>query len=428
MEEKTMTILDHVIRFDYPGYMAWYWIAGVVGGAALLCLLSYLGEVFKREDWSPWEALRRTTKGIGTVEFAVRMPLWCLVGFLGLVALSEPYEENSQVEIPEGHYSGVIAGDVSASSFAEYYRNVFPTEALADGTHPAPVGPWGSNKQMMLYLADKKILASMPGNRFGLVAFTGTANAVSGLREDYAYLRRCMKRTEYFNSMGGGSDPAEGLKTAVQILAAGVEDEKDLQRKQIIFLFTDGGITDIEPDPKTKQVNEKDKQVWERDFGRTLTELEGLKKACIEAGGQSPEVVLIGLGGDVDEMVPLYFVGGLRVRDQQTGELLWFPRPGTKADEAPKTHFNDANFKMLQTRINAVVPCKSIRIPLDWAKIQQIDWKRDFIGGTKTAIGRHYWTPLPLTALMIIMIVLFVPAILHTSDAVVRRAPRHNAG
>ncbi len=433
--EPSIDLSGHTIKFENPewlfradGSLAWYWIGGAIAFAATMCLLSYLGEVHKRGSWSFWEVLSRSTKGLGTSAFWLHMPLWCLVFLAGLVALSHPTEENATIEVPEGRYRVVCAGDTSASSRAEYYRNVMPTEPekRPDGTtfSPTPVGPWGSNKQVMIYLIDKKILPAMPGNQVGLVAFTGNAHQVSPLRKDYGAVRRNLKNPRYFAAQGGGSDPAEGLRAAIQTLQQAVNDEQDLKLKHLIFLFTDGGITAIEPDPQSKQVDQKAKQIWERDFQKTLKELEALKTACLAAGGEPPEVVLVGLGGDQEEMVPLYYTNGVRVRDLQSEELLYFPLPGVKASEASKTRFNEAQFRMLESRIGSVVPCKAIRIPQDWQKIQEINWARDFIGGTKTAVGKRDWRGVPIAVAMTTLFLLFIPALWHFTDAV-RRRPAH---
>jgi uncharacterized membrane protein len=422
--DNTMTFFNHVLAFDHPEYVSRNVILYVLAFVAAARLLSYLGSRLQRGGWSPDETLRRTTRGVSLFWFAVVSALWGVLAVAGLAALSEPYEDNAAIQVPVGGVRAVFALDESGSEGAEYYRFTMPMPVLPDGTKQMPIGPWGSNEQVMRWLCTKKIMPQMPGNKIGLVAFTADARVVSQLREDYDTLEWMLNQTDWLSAPGGGSDPSEGLSASIQALRKGIRSEDDLKKRQIIFIFCDGGITDIEPQQDSGKVDEEAKKIWFRDFGRTLKSLQALKDACLQAGGESPEVILVGLGGDTAEKVPLYYDTGERVRNEK-GEPQFFPF-GAPPEKVPITKFNEANLKMLQQRINEVVPCRYQRIPLNWDEVEKIDWVKDVIHGTRTSIGKHYWTEWPLLATMALLALLCGRGIFHSTDAIARnRAPAH---
>lgn len=413
----TVTIYGHTLRFDHPEFIGLWVIVAVVAFIFFVRLLGFVGMQLLRREYSAWETLKRTTRGVGMLGFSFSTAFWCLVGLLLTFALAEPYEENAAVRVPVGSIHAVFAFDESPSEGAEYYRGVMPTPPLPDGTHPAPLGPWGNNDQVARWIATERIMPAMPGNKIGLVAFTGESRVVSQLREDYSTLRYELRQSDWLTAPGGGSDPAEGLRASIQALRKAIGSREDLQKQQLIFMFTDGGISDIEPQQNGK-IDEEAKSVWERDFGRCLQELGALAAAVKEADGKPPQVVLVGLGGDNETMIPLYWDTGERIRDEN-GEPDWFPY-GEPKDKKLTTRYSAENMKMLQERIGAVVPCKVLRMPLDWGQIEKTEWVKDVLGGTKASFGKRYWAELPLNCAMVLMALLFMRVITRPSDQLAR--------
>jgi hypothetical protein len=334
-----------------------------------------------------------------------------------MVALAYPYENNQPVRVPEGSTYAVIAFDGSPSAEAEDYRDVLPTPPLPDGSHPKPIGPWGNRGQVARWIAVNQLMPALPGNKIGFVAYTGDARVASPLREDYGTLRWILTQTNWLTAPGGGSDPTEALKAAIQALRKQYAmDEENAGRhvkmkRQVIFLFTDGGITDLEKDK-----SDEDKAIWERDFQALLKDLAGLRAQSEKDGTTPPLVVLIGMGGDQAVPVPLYYTNGERVR-KEDGEPEFFPQ----GKEPQTTKLEEANVLMLQQRIGAVVDCKYVRITQNWAQVQQLKWVEDVLGGEKTTLGKLYHWRQPLFGAMALIALLFFRAMLRPSDEIVAR-------
>ncbi len=423
--EKSILINGHTIKFDHAVYVSFEAMAAVLAFVLAVRLLNFLSHRLARGDWSPEETLRHTTRRSSFVGFLFSTTLWCAMAAAWMVALSEPYEESAQIQVPEGSMHVMVNIDESPSEAAEYYRRVLPTPALPDGTHPPPVGPWGSNEQVMRYLITEKIMPKIPGNKIGIVAFTSDARVVSQLREDYGTLRWMLTQTDWVTAPGGGSDPSEALSASIQALQKGIRKTEDLRKRQVIFIFSDGGITDIEPKQDSGKIDEEARAIWERDFARTLKNLAALKSACLAEGGEEPLVVLVGVGGETEERVPLYWSTGERVRDEK-GELQWFPF-GTPADKAPRTKFNEKNLLMLKDRIQAVTACRYQRVPLDWQAIEKIEWVKDVIQSSHSAVGKRYWTDVVLDTTMVLLALIFALAIFHRSDEIPLTIPRSHS-
>jgi hypothetical protein len=182
-------------------------------------------------------------------------------------------------------------------------------------------------------------------------------------------------------------------------------------KRQVIFLFTDGGITDLE-----KEKSEDDKAIWERDFQAVLKDLAGMRAQSEQDGTTPPLVVLIGIGGEGAVPVPLYYTTGERVRNDK-GEPEFFPL----GKDPQKTRLEEANILMLQQRLNTVVECKYQRIPLNWAQVEGIKWVEDVIGGEKTTLGKRYFWDWPLLAAMSMIGLLFLRGRFRPSDDIVAR-------
>jgi hypothetical protein len=399
---------EHLIEFDYEVYLRYFWV-GVLFVVACR-VLGYFALKSLREDYSKRQNLERTTRALKWTGVAVSTCLWSVAATLLAVAAAEPFEPNQPIVVPAGTISYVMAFDVSPSAEAEDYRDSLPPPRLPDGSANQPIGPWGSRLQVARWLAFNKIMKAMPGNKKGIVAYTADARVVSLLRDDDQVINDLLNNDEALTAPGGGSDPSDALRAAIQIL----RKQYDESKQQMIFVFTDGGVSDLE-----EKTSQDDKDVWERDFQRTLKELAALKEQALRSGVKPPKVVLIGVGGDQEVMVPLYYTDGERVRNEK-GEPDFFPF-GAPADKKEKTKLVEANIVMLKDRIGAVVDCQYLRVSQNWQENEQLSWVKDVIGGQKSAVGKRYLTAYPLYAAMALILLLFARGLFRSSDAIARR-------
>lgn len=83
-------------------------------------------------------------------------------------------------------------------------------------------------------------MPTLERNKIGIVNYTGQGFIQAELTDDYSALNWIMtKRMGINQAPGGGSDYAEGLKTALQMF----KDQKPNRLQKVILLFTDGGFT-----------------------------------------------------------------------------------------------------------------------------------------------------------------------------------------
>lgn len=394
------------IEFERPHYLS-YWWAGVLFVVLVRGVSGYVARRALRNAYSDPRNLNRTTRPLSLTGQALSTAVWSVCAALLAVALAEPFATNQPVVVPQGSIHAVAVFGRSASDFTEDYANVLPRDEKTAGVKARAGGPWGSRYQVGAWIFIHRIMAAMPGNKIGLVAYTGDASVASQMREDYATLRWVMQETNWLDSPGDGSDPAEGLKAAIQVL----RKQYDGKKRCIVFLFTDGGITALEKDKPPDA-----KAIWERDFARTLKELQGLKQQAEKDGGAEPEVIIIGLGGDEPLPVPLYYPNGDRARNQ-SGEPLYFPEPGQTMDQAPRSAIEKDNIAMLQARIGAIVRCRYVRIALNWGEIEKVNWVEDVIGGERSSLGKRYFFHYPLLTAMALMFLLFARGLVRKSDA-----------
>lgn len=408
----------HAYQFEHPAFVSWWAVLLVVVGVVVVRgIIDWKARTSLRRRYADPSQLHKTSRPLSLAGHCISTLCWVTVGVLLMIALAYPYENNRPVRVPEGSTYAVIAFDGSPSAEAEDYREVLPTPPLPDGSHPKPIGPWGNRGQIARWIAVNQLMPALPGNKIGFVAYTGDARVASPLREDFGTLRWILTQTNWLTAPGGGSDPTEALKAALQALRKQYAMDEEAagrhvkMKRQVIFLFTDGGITDLEQDKP-----DEDKAIWERDFQALLKDLAGLRAQSEKDGTTPPLVVLIGVGGDKAVPVPLYYTNGERMR-KDDGEPEFFPQ----GKEPQTTKLEEANILMLQQRIGAVVDCKYVRIAQDWSKVEKLKWVDDVLGGEKTSLGKLYHWRQPLFGAMALIALLFFRAMLRPSDEIVAR-------
>lgn len=371
-----MNLFKHNIQFEQPEFLTFSWIAVIVIG--LLVLFGFVNLLLLRRSYAHEDNIKRTTrtpKWIGGVCTALG---YGLVAFLLMVALADPFEDNQPTIIPAGSVNLVGAFDVSNSMAAEDYRDLLPTAPLPDGTRPAPVGPWGSRLAMARTLFTHQVMNALAGNEIGVAVYTADPWPISPLNRDYSTLRG-MLATGWLRiggAPGGGSDFIEGLRVAVETL----RQDYDPKKRQIIVLFTDGGVS-FESD--------KEKEEWAENYENAIKEVKAL----------NAEVIVVGLGSTQPQMVPVY-------HPQTLERIGWWPLKAPD-DQKEKTAIDADALRKLAERVGGkfvyVDPQSEASLNIDWANT---------IGGTKESQGKFYWTSVPLLAAMVCFCLLMLRALL----------------
>jgi hypothetical protein len=149
---------------------------------------------------------------------------------------------------------------------------------------------------------------------------------------------------------------------------ATLRQDYDPKKRQVIVLFSDGGVGFD---------SEKEKQEWNEKYENTVKEVKALKA----------EVIVVGLGSAQPQMVPVYHPQTL----QRVG---WFPlnQPENKKE---KTAVDADALRKLADRVGGkfvyVDPQNPASLTIDWANT---------IGGTTESRGKQSWTSVPLIAAM----------------------------
>ena len=215
---------------------------------AALLYFSYRQRRVAPQDWGEEELIERFTSSISPRREFAKAALCLAAIALAIVATAMPVLSSAPLVVKEGSTHLIAVVDVSPSMAAEDYRAVMPAQEITDGkgrlirTIPAAqvVGPYGMRLDMAKYVIRRQIMPSLERNKIGIVNYTGQGFVQAELTDDYVALNWIMtKRMGVNQAPGGGSDYAEGLKTALQMF----KDEKPNHLQKVILLFTDGGFT-----------------------------------------------------------------------------------------------------------------------------------------------------------------------------------------
>ncbi len=347
-----MNFFGHNIEFEHPEIFAWSWV-GVLG-MVLACVLGWWLMRSLRNAYADPENLKRTTREVSFFGFLVKTIGWSLVAFLVAVALAEPFEKNVDVTVPEGSLHVVTIFDVSNSMAAEDYRFVLPTK---DGG--PPIGPHGARLQMAKIVFTEQVFKAIPGNKIGMVTFTGEGYPQAPLCEDYGTLRFILNHwMGLLSAPGDGSDYVQGMKVALETLRRDFDPSKN----NVILLFSDGG----KPDFKSGEI---DQGKWTEEFNKMVAEVNALRA---QSNGKL-KVVVVGMGSHTEQMIPLY--------DPRTWERAgWWPQ----GEPPAKTKLDEEALKQLATATGGdylwLNTDGSAQINKDWASV---------LGGNKTLKGKN---------------------------------------
>lgn len=386
-----MNILGRFVEFEHPEYLWYSWVPVLV--VAALSLASwYTLKKFQKSYANP-EHLKRTTRTSSFAGAIFKTLGWSVVAFALCAALSEPYEKNADMSVPQGSLHVVGAFDVSLSMAAEDYRFARPTP---DGG--PPIGAWGSRLGMAKEEFSEQIFKSIPGNKIGLVTYTADGYPQSPLIEDYGTVRYILHDSGWMGILsapGGGSDFVQGLRLSIHTLRR----DFDKSKRQVIFLFSDGGAPTFEDPNEQAQ--------WQKELQETLEELNALRTAC----GGNLAVIVVGVGGYEDQMIPVYNRSGERVD--------WFP---LDKEEKAKTKLDDAGLKELANKVGGTYVWLNTdgktKLPINWASV---------IGGQRTVQGKLPLSGYPLLCAMVVITILILRGFFRPSDQIAPRPIQRGA-
>ncbi len=374
------------IHFERPGFVIWSPL--VVLAVFALGFIAHRIRCAVRNSYASDALLSRTTRLPKPISHWLSVIGWQSAAFFACVGLSGPFQPNRPITLPEGSLHVVAVFDVSLSMACEDYRFVLPTP---DGA--PPLGPWGSRLQMAKRTFVDQVFKTIPGNKVGLVTYTGDGYPQAPLCQDYATLKYIMTDTGWMginSAPGSGSDYVEGLKCALDTLRR----DFDPGKRQVIMLFSDGGLPDFK--------SADDKAHWQEDLQKTVAELDALRQ---QSGGNLT-VVVVGVGDTQPQMVPVYDPRTLQRAD-------WHP---IGKPEKSQTALDEDVLKDLAAQTKGVyvwlpTDADSAKVPVDWVKA---------VGGTKESEGKLSLACYPLAATMLLFAVLLARGLVSRRDSVRR--------
>ena len=333
-------------------------LAVILPLVAVLTWVSYRERRKARQEWGEEKLIERFSKPFNPIIEGAKALGWLVSVALVVIAASGPVLEDAPVKVPEGSMSLISVVDVSNSMAAEDYRAAMPDKVLPDGTKVPPmqvVGPYGSRLDMTKYVIQTQVMPTLERIKIGLVNYTGQGFIQADLTDDYTALTWVMDHWMRINQApGGGSDYAEGLKTALEMF----KGEPKSDKQKVILLFTDGGFTGDD---------------------------EALTKVIDDIRAEGIRIIVVGIGSASPVTIPLYSSQG-----QVTGYL-------EKDGQVVTTGINEAALQGLVSLTGG----EYIRLDPNNPKVH-IEWAKA-LGGTKTEKHKDQVFQYPLAAAAVII-------------------------
>ncbi|HMA94419.1 MAG TPA: VWA domain-containing protein [Polyangiaceae bacterium] len=232
-------------------FAAYGWLLGVLyalGVAVMLILGSYLLVRALRRFGDEARVQPLLTSHTGTRR-ALRGILLVLGLIAAFVALARPQYGQGTRMVPATNLDVVVALDYSKSMYA---RDVSPSRSMRAKTEVA------------------RLIASLPGARFGAVAFAGEPSAFP-LTSDGSAIAQFFRQLTPNDMPVGGTSLAKALERARQLLTA---DPLAKKHEKVIVLVTDGEDLQGDPIAVAKQAKE-----------------DGITIHVVQIGGRTPEPI-----------------------------------------------------------------------------------------------------------------------------------------
>jgi hypothetical protein len=347
------------LRADYL-----YALLVVLPLTATLLYFSYKQRLAARREWGEEKLIERFTRPFSAARELAKGALWLSAVTMVVIAAAGPIMTDSPQVVREGSMKLIAVVDVSPSMAAEDYRGVMPPKEIIRDcktiieTIPADkvVGPYGSRLDMAKYVVRKQIMPTLERNKIGIVNYTGQGFVQAELTDDYCALYWMMtKRMGINQAPGGGSDYAEGLKTALDMF----KSEPPSQHQKVILLFTDGGFTGEQ---------------------KNLTEVLGKIRQ------EGIKIIVVGMGSSSPVPIPKYSKDG-----QVTGYV-------EQEGKVVQTAIDEAALQTLVGQTGG----DYIRVDPDSPPNVKIEWART-LGNTKTEKHDNPMFQYPLALALFIM-------------------------
>jgi hypothetical protein len=357
-----------------------YWALAILPMFAATIYFSYRQRLKARSDWGEEKLIERFSKPISPTFEAIRGTAIVIAWALVFLAWADPVAQNAPQTVRQGSMNLVAVVDVSKSMAAEDYRPVMPPQEITNAkgvvikSTPADqvIGPYGSRLDMAKWVISNQIMPSLEHNKVGIVNYSGESFVQAYPTDDYDALRYVMGHfMKIGKAPGGGSDYAAGLRTALELILA----EPQANKQNVILLFTDGGF-----DGK----------------GADLTKVIGdIQKAGVK-------IIVMGLGSPAPGVpIPVYSAGG-----QMTG---YFKKDG----KVVNTAIDEAALQSLITLTGGEL------VRIDPAHPQvTMHWERT-VGGTKMEKHEAHVFQYPLAGALAIFALLLVSGLVRKDKRIV---------
>lgn len=305
--------------------------------------------------------------------------LWLAAIALAVVALAGPSTPDMPTRVKAGTLQVVIVTDVSKSMAAEDYRADMPAQ---NGVPAEQVlGPYGMRLDMVKQTVENQIMPAIVGNELGVSTFEGDGFDQADLTDDFESLRWVIDNwVKIDNAPGGGSDYAEGMKTALTMFAASEQNQKNKTgsvrpTEKVIVLFSDGGFTG--------------------DQANLAQVIEQLRQ-------QNVRVIVVGVGADKATPIPTY--------DPKTLQLTGYYQLN---GQVATTSIDEPALTRLAAQMNGtyvrLIPGQKLPVP----------WATDF-AGSKTEQHEHDLYQFPLGLAVLALAVLFFSGALRRDQRLLR--------
>lgn len=373
----------HELQFEHPSWMLWAWLALLY--VAAVCAFGFFNMLALRNAYSQAGNLNRTTRALRWTNTLAKTAVYVVMAGLVCLALAEPFAPNEPTVVPDGSLHLAVGLDVSPSMAAEDYRDALPMPVGPDGVQQVPVGPWGSRLMVAKWVIANQMMKELPGNRVSIGTYTADPWPQAPLCEDYSTLRFMLTDSGWIgvgSAPGGGSDYVQGLKLAVQQL----QEDFDPKKRNIIVLFSDGGVS---------FANDEEKAKWQKTYAAVVAEVKALKA----------EVIIVGVGGEKPQQVPVYHPITL----QRVG---WFP-VGAPDDKKETTALDAQALQKFANDIGG----KYVNIPVDGDGKLHVDWV-NVVGGSKATIGKKSFAWAPLSAAMLLFVLVMLRCFWRQGDQI----------
>lgn len=346
------------VSFLHPAYL---WLVPIFILATIsLAHLNFARRWQAREQYGELRLVDIYSRPLRWREQVLALILWSGAISGLFVAAAGPTLPAAPVQVPRGSEQVVAVWDVSKSMLAEAEYRYFLT---SETSPPEGKGPFGSRIDMVRSVVIKQLMPALTGNELGVVTYSGNGWVQAEIMSDFASMRWVLDNwVKAGSAPGGGSDYAEGLKTAIALFK---EAGPANGHERVIVLFSDGGFTGTS---------------------------EGLAEALQLLRDNNVRLIVVGVGDNSPVPLPVYNSHGFRtgyVKDED-GQIATAP-------------LEEQNLIDLASRSEGTY------IHLDPSSQLEVKWA-PALAGSKLEEQRTDVYRFPLAAALLLLLAIFIRA------------------